>query len=530
MNNFWNLVKINLISDFKLNKVFKWLKTKSHFKIPLLIFSSLFLYLLIMGIAGAYFYMFGEIFNEANAIHLILLLGISVASFFSLITTVLKVNGYLFGAKDFDFLMSMPIKNKTIISSKLFGLYLLNLFFFSIIYVPAVILYFYFGSFDLISLIISIFIFIIAPLFPIALSGFIGYIGGFFIYKFKYKQLLTIVGSLIFIVVIMAFTFTMPETGNAEIASFFEERFKNIYYLSVFAVAAIQKDFIALLIFSGVSIIPSIIFILLVAKNFIAANDRTKRVYRNKNYVYVSKTPSSIRISLIKKEFKRYFTIPIYFFNTIVGPIMSTIMIVVFLTSSQEVLNGVTLDNSLFYLILIAISILTYGMISTTASSISLEGKQFWIMKSLPIPTEEVFFSKMAVNIGICLPFIFINPILATFFLGFNLVGFVFLILIPSLLIIFISALGLLVNLIFPRFDWDTPTKVVKQSASVLVAMICGFVVTAIFIVVGYLLLDNGLDLIYVYLAGSLLALLLTVLVLVVLLTKGKKIYECLSA
>ncbi|MGI6710829.1 MAG: hypothetical protein ACOX4W_05240 [Bacilli bacterium] len=530
MSNFWKLVKVNFINDFRLNNLFKGIKRKSKLKISLIIFFSILIYFLMMGIITAYFYIFGEIFQAENAIYLILLLGLSIASFLSLIATVFKVNGYLFGARDFDLLMSMPIKPKTIIGSKLFGLYLMNLIFFSIIYIPTIALYFYFGGFDVVSLIISVFIFFIAPLFPIAVSGFIGYILGFFIYRFKYKNLLTIIGSLAFIVVVMALSFAMPDASNAEMVTFFESKFKNIYYLAVFAVEGIEHNFLSLLIFTAISIIPSLLFVLLVGKNFVGANERTKRVYRNKNYVYVAKTPNSVRVSLVKKEFKRYFTIPIYFLNTIVGPIMSTVMSVIFLVSGGEVIAATGIDNSMFYLILIAIAIFTYGMISTTASSISLEGKQFWIMRSLPIKTEDVFFSKMAVNIGICLPFIIINPILASIFLGFNLIGFVFLLIIPMLLIVCISAFGLFVNLLLPRFDWDTPTKVVKQSASVLVVMLGGFLLTAIFIVLGYLLIDNKIPLVYVYLIGSLFAIVLTALVLIVLLTKGKKIYERLPA
>ena len=125
-------------------------------------------------------FIFWRIFYAENAIHLILLLGISVASFLSLITTVLKVNGYLFGAKDFEILTAMPIKPKTVIASKLFGLYLINLIFFSIILIPTVVLYFYFGGFNLLSLIISIFIFLISPL-SIAVMVFIGYILDFYL-------------------------------------------------------------------------------------------------------------------------------------------------------------------------------------------------------------------------------------------------------------------------------------------------------------------------------------------------------------
>ena len=46
---------------------------------------------------------------------------------------------------------------------------------------------------------------------------------------------------------------------------------------------------------------------------------------------------------------------------------------------------------------------------STTASSISMEGKQWWIPKSLPIPARTILDSKMLVGLSLMLPAVLIS-------------------------------------------------------------------------------------------------------------------------
>lgn len=49
----------------------------------------------------------------------------------------------------------------------------------------------------------------------------------------------------------------------------------------------------------------------------------------------------------------------------------------------------------------------------------------------------------------------------------------------PAVYAVFISVTGLSVNLQFPKFDWQSPQQAVKQSMSVMVTMLTGFVAIA---------------------------------------------------
>ncbi len=47
--------------------------------------------------------------------------------------------------------------------------------------------------------------------------------------------------------------------------------------------------------------------------------------------------------------------------------------------------------------------------LTTSCTSISMEGKQFWVIKSLPIPTKALLDSKITLNLGLMLPFYLIS-------------------------------------------------------------------------------------------------------------------------
>ena len=172
--------------------------------------------------------------------------------------------------------------------------------------------------------------------------------------------------------------------------------------------------------------------------------------------------------------------------------------------------------------IIVALVVFMLGITSTTASSISIEGKQFWILKSSPITPKQVFHGKIIVNLVITVPFLIINAVLAVVLLNFGVLDTIMLIVIPLLVTLFMSYMGLFVNLLFPRFDYDSDVKAIKQSLSVLITMGVGFVVAAIIIgTSGYVYSIQVIN--YTYLTGLITSLVFAILSIVLLYTKENK-------
>ncbi|MCL1948855.1 MAG: hypothetical protein FWF59_03900 [Turicibacter sp.] len=197
---------------------------------------------------------------------------------------------------------------------------------------------------------------------------------------------------------------------------------------------------------------------------------------------YGGQTPER---ALFRREAKRYFSTSILLLNTLFSSVILVILTVALLLNRESAMDIVDIVGaqlgfetlSLPYLGVVIAALM--GLTNITASSISLEGKQFSLLKSFPVPVMTVFWSKMKLNLainlvslGVCLPFIFwVLPftgmeMLLTAWLA---IGFAF----------FPSIFGLLVNLKLPVFDWQSETAVVKQSMSVMVATFANLVLIA---------------------------------------------------
>ena len=72
---------------------------------------------------------------------MLLLIALSFSTIFVLVLCIYRMPGFLFSFKDFDLLMSMPIKPSVILGSKLFTSYLENLGAAALVSLPFMIVY-----------------------------------------------------------------------------------------------------------------------------------------------------------------------------------------------------------------------------------------------------------------------------------------------------------------------------------------------------------------------------------------------------
>ena len=122
----------------------------------------------------------------------------------------------------------------------------------------------------------------------------------------------------------------------------------------------------------------------------------------------------------------------------------------------------------------------TSFMTSITSSMISIEGKSFSILKSLPIKPYKIIQSKVLTAVLIMIPCILLGNIIVFVRFGLN-ISTVILITIASVVLPFVSeTLGIIVNLKYPRMDAKNDTEVVKQSMSSSVSVFAGMAMIGI--------------------------------------------------
>ena len=485
MSKFWLITKINILNFFNIktisNSKYKSERKKNSFKLLLVIFIVLYIswyvYMMCKELMPA-FVMLGE------PIYLLALL-FTITSIYILYANIFKIKSTLFDFKDYDLLMSLPIKRNIVISSKIVSLYILNLLYALIVMVPGYLAYISFADlpYDILYFILILTI----PIVPILLSSIIGIILAWITSFIKNKNIGTyiIYISVIFIAFFISYKINDMDSSKISMESInLVNSFSQYYPLTSNYINLLTKvNLVDLAIYFMIPIFFGIIFILLINKLYIRIRTRLLRTNIKSDYEVSNYTINSSLVGLYKKEFKRYITCPIYLINSSFGCILIVIMIIVLLIfNNNSIANYMNIPDfsAMIKGNVFMILSMVCAMSSTTSSSISLEGKSYWIMKMLPVSSDKIILSKIMVNLTILIPTIIISGTFFGIYLHLSTLEFLFIYLTPLAYAVFISLIGLLFNLMFPRFDYESEIKVVKQSLAVFLTILVGFLVIII--------------------------------------------------
>ena len=191
----------------------------------------------------------------------------------------------------------------------------------------------------------------------------------------------------------------------------------------------------------------------------------------------------SITGALIKKELKQYFDIPVYLINTVIPGVLYFGLAVACCILGDRAL--IFLDNFLqsfpvdkTYVVVMVFCVLLPAFV-ITGSSISLEGKHFWILRSTPINSKKIFASKIIANLILTAVVTIISfPFLMIFIKDFSY-WWIFMF-VPFLGSVTSSTLGLIINLNHPKLVWDREEVVIKSSLASVLSLIIPFIITIV--------------------------------------------------
>lgn len=446
-------------------------------KKPKALYVGLIAFVALMGsLAFFYSFMIGTGLKMYDSINLLPALMMAVTSIIVLLTTVFKVKGTIFGFRDYDMVMSLPISTGGIAASRLAILYSFDMVFVIIIIIPMMIAYGILAKPEVTFYLIGFLTMFMIPLIPIIIASFLGTIITYVASKFRHSNLVNIIISLAFLVAIMGFSFTMGGSGQEllNMSRTLMDQVNSIYPLAeLYTKAVCTNDILAFLSFTVISVAAFLIYAFVFGKIFKKINTIIMTGRYHMNYKMGELRQSSPMKALYHKELKRYFASTIYVLNTGFGIVMLTAgAIALIFVDLDKVLGDVMVVKMLKTSIPMFVSFCIVTC-CTTMASISLEGRSLWVIKSLPVTPKTIFLSKLAVNMTILVP-AFIDAILIGFILKAGFVKSLFIILVAVVCAIFTALFGLVVNLKFPNFSWTTETVVVKQSVAAMIAIFTG--------------------------------------------------------
>ena len=125
------------------------------------------------------------------------------------------------------------------------------------------------------------------------------------------------------------------------------------------------------------------------------------------------------------------------------------------------------LENAIPYMLA-----LVFCMMTLTASSVSIEGRNWWIVRTMPLSAKDILGAKILFNLIFVAPFYALMEIILLFTVSAGPLERIWLIVVPGLAILYSVLLGMVCNLKFPKFNWENETEVVKQGAATGLSML----------------------------------------------------------
>lgn len=501
-SNFLTLMKVDLRETLDFRK-YKNDKVKGTSFITLLLLFGL----LFLGISCLYNYIIVMSLKESGKYEIGMVLVGALASVVCLSTSVFRVKS-IFTGKDYEMLKTMPIKKRDIIAAKLFNLYLIETVYASIFILPCALftaiysknyLYLPFG------LVYSL---LIVGL-PIILSALLSAIISIVFDRFKLKNVITIILYLAFFVCIFMISFMLQTDETEELVAMFDNTGKVLSYINptiyLFKLT-FTSNYLYILVFIGASLLSLMLGILFIALLFDKVYDAINAIRSNVRYVRKDVATRGQFKSLLILEAKRLFSSKMYLINCLSSVVMAIILAVMLGFGSLDNLVSV-IDVKKYGYAFSLLPIFCLGVCTASAASISIEGKNLWLVKTLPINYHKWLNAKLLLSLLISLIGSLISSIIIIMILKPNVISIISLIVIPTSFAIMATVFGLFVNLHYNRFNWNNEREVVKNSASVSIALFADWGFTIL--IAGLLI---GLSFVNIYLA-----IILTVVIILLL-------------
>ena len=475
MSKIWILIRAQLINFFPINEI-REPRNKKQSSVVIASFGIITLAIFFC----VYNIMTAKTLVQVGQQELIPAYMVAVSSFSILFLTIFYSNGILFGSRDIETLLSLPLKSSDIISSKFMFMYLLNFLIGFMFMLPGGIVWVLNGSLNVLQIILYFTSMIFVPLIPMCIAACMGMIVVAVSSYFKRKNVIALIFSFVMIGIIGYIAVSAMKSGNEDsIEIMLSKQITALYPISgLFVQHTNFPMYIGMGLFIAFSTAVFYIFVKIVAMKYGLLNTLAKTTSRysdNKK----SYNRKSIFLALYKKEMGRFLSSYMAVLNAGLGVILLCLFSIFLLFNSVEQIGESSgIENINEYLSNFA-PLFIASMLSLScpaASAISLEGKNIWILQSSPVKVKMILNSKIAVNLTLHLIGYMISIFAFMLQLDMNFIQVINLIIVPICYSIFITVIGISLNKKYPNYEWKSEMMVVKQSMPVIVSGLVGII------------------------------------------------------
>jgi len=438
----------------------------------------------------------------------------TLVSLVMLMLSFFKAGNVLFSMKFYDVMVSLPVSPHAILASRFLSMYVSNVLIGGLVLLPGLAVHVWFAKPGIAFYLISLPVLLLTPLLPLTVSSILGAVMKAISSHMKRKSLVETMLMLLFVIGIMAGGFlfgqqaeTLTPEALQQLATTLAETLGSVFPPALWYYHSLQGTYLFVLPLLLVPVGIFALFLALFGRYHQGICVRLNAVAAKHNYKIGQLESSDVLWSLCKKEAKLYFSSSLYVTNTIVGYILAVLLAAVIgiagIDSFTEALEMPGLAPFITKLLPLIVA-MPLCMMNLTSCSISMEGNRYWQLQVLPLRAKDVYTAKILWNLILAVPFSLISSLLLLIFIKPSGLLAVHYVLLPLVYIVADVVLGLFVNLNFPLLNWENEVRVVKQSASVLVSMLCGMLLVIVPFVLAIVLQPNNFNLYFLVIEAAL--------------------------
>ena len=446
------------------------------------VFLYIFIFAAVAFIFGMYFKQLGDLLlHMQNGKRLYYSIVCIPAVIFGVIGSVFNTFSVLYRSKDNEFLLSMPIRPSFILLSRMIGVYLICLLYEGLVFFPAVIICMSIIGFSVSDLIFGLLIYFISAFFVLAFTCLFGWIVALISSKIKKKGIIVSILSVALFLVyyyFMSKITTLIET-IAKSSDKIGSGIKTYAYPVYLMAKGLCGDISAMLIFSLICFVLFAATWFILSKTYIGIATKNQVISKNNKVQNVK--VSGFKSALFKRELKHFLSCNPWMMNNGLGVLILLFAGIFLIIKSGSIDGFITKNNIPVELIsnylpfvLSAFVMLVTSMDCVTAPSVSVEGKNMWIVQSLPVSAKDVLFAKLKLNVIINLPMSIVFIIIVACIFKINLLMTILCIVGVSVFNLLSGAFGLYMNLNNCNLSWTNVVVPVKQSLPVFVSIFGG--------------------------------------------------------
>lgn len=451
------------------------------------------LYVLLIGIVILIAYGLGK-FGLSKALPGI---DASIVILISFFFTLLKSSGYLFGFKEYDMLMSMPFPVKTIIADKFLYMYVNSLPWTMSLSAATLISYCLIEGASFPVIIVWVIEALFLPIIPMVIASALGALFVRIGSGFKHKKLIQTILTFAFIFICFCSRFIIEalirNSGVENILHSISDISNSVgnYFLPIkwFSDSITELSISSILLFIGVSIVLFEVFFSLVSIGYKKINSNLSTGTSHKKYSMKSQKKKGMVKSIAYKEFKRMIGSTPYVTNVAFGEILVVIagVLSLFIGGDKIVSLFINNENATAEMMAPALPVFVYlfsGMMASTCCSPSLEGKNYWIIKTMPIDPMDDCKGKMLFNMYLEGLFALIGTICLCISFKVPLIDAILANICVLVMSAFSTTFGMACGLRHRKLDWENEIEVVKQGSAISRYMIPNIIITIVLLII----------------------------------------------